>query len=88
MQISSLWKPRIREATCLQHQHLATRKEPRSDQSRADGGAGFGVFEDLLPLYGSITMTRRGLASTVIDSGWDSLHFFDENLVQQAFRQE
>lgn len=41
----------------------------------------FGVFEDLLPLYGSITMTRRGLASTVIDSGWDALHFFDENLV-------
>jgi hypothetical protein len=41
----------------------------------------FGIYEDLLPLYGSISMTRRGLASTVMNDGWDSLDFFDENLV-------
>jgi hypothetical protein len=39
----------------------------------------FGIFKDLLPLYGSISMTRRGLAAPLIRG--ESVDFFDENLV-------
>ncbi len=39
----------------------------------------FGLFKDLLPLYGSIALTRVGLAAPLING--DTITFFDENLV-------
>jgi hypothetical protein len=39
----------------------------------------FGLFKDLLPLYGSIALTREGLVAPLVNG--DSITFFDENLV-------
>jgi hypothetical protein len=39
----------------------------------------FGLFKDLLPLYGSIALTRVGLAAPLING--ETITFFDENLV-------
>jgi hypothetical protein len=39
----------------------------------------FGLFEELLPVYGSIGLRRIGLAAPLING--DSISFFDENLV-------
>jgi hypothetical protein len=39
----------------------------------------FGIFEDLLPVYGSIALTRVGLVAPLVNG--DSIDFFDENLI-------
>ncbi len=39
----------------------------------------FGLFKDLLPLYGSIALTREGLVAPLVNG--ESITFFDENLV-------
>jgi hypothetical protein len=39
----------------------------------------FGLFKDLLPLYGSIALTRVGLAARLING--ETITFFDKNLV-------
>ncbi len=39
----------------------------------------FGLFKDLLPLYGSIALTREGLAAPLVNG--ESITFFDENLI-------
>jgi hypothetical protein len=39
----------------------------------------FGLFKDLLPLYGSIALTRVGLVAPLVND--ETITFFDENLV-------
>ena len=39
----------------------------------------FGLFEDLLPVYGSVALNRTGLAAPLVNG--ETITFFDENLV-------
>jgi len=40
----------------------------------------FGLFEDLLPVYGSVALTREGLVAPLINDD-PTFDFFDENLI-------